>query len=255
MKFLIFSLCFFTLVSCKVELFRTLDEREANLIIKTLESQGIEASKFVTDKRKGKFGIEVPEHDASKAISILSSKDLPKVKHRGFNSLLENNSLIPSVEDKTVKYFIALGGELSKTLESLPGIQFARVHFAIDAGHNDFSNRKTSVKKASVVLKVENKEFQLKGSDIQSMIAGSLPELQPENVAVIIQITDTDRVSLPEMSSFGPFRVSPSSHKWLVLIFFVFLTIIIALTVSLVFVIRLRKRNEQLIDDLTEDLQ
>ncbi|MBU1220157.1 hypothetical protein KKF34_10685 [Myxococcota bacterium] len=243
MRYLLLCIILVGLNACKVELFTRLDEKEANQILNELESKGIEATKFLSDKRKGLWGIEVPSSQASRSINILKSKDLPSMSHPGFEGILKDSSLVPSPEDKSIKYHIALAGELSRTLESLPGIQFARVHFAMDTSSDSFSQVKTSVKKAGVVLKVLEKKFQLRPQDIQSLISGAVPAITPESVSVVIQMTDDSVSYKTELSSFGPFRVSHTSKTWLGIVFSLVLLILAALVL---YIFMLKKKFRKL---------
>ncbi len=199
---------------CQVELFRTLSEGDANRVYRELERSGIEVKKTVTDKRKGFFGIEVARGQASRALEILRSKDLPRRSHRGFGLVTEGGNLLPSPRRERLKYHIALAGELEETLENLPGVQYARVHFALprQTGIALGNGPAPSAQRASVVLKVQEKLFQLAPKDVQALVAGALPDIKPEAVSVVVQLAIPTEGGAAGYASLGPFSVSPSSR-------------------------------------------
>ncbi len=224
------------LTACQVELYRELKEQDANMIYRELERQGIEVKKTVTDKRKGHYGIEVPRSQAAKAIALLQSKDLPRQGHRGFSLLTKGGGLIPSPRDQRVKFYIALAGELEETLVNLPGVQYARVHFALPEGAGAYSLTKKSQppQRASVVLKVQEKRFQLHPKDVQALVAGALPKIDPAAVSVVIQLAQPLAARSAPYSSLGPFSVSPSTKLPLTLLFAGLLLVVVLLVVFLI---------------------
>jgi type III secretion protein J len=226
MKIIYLSLLFLvTFLGCQVELYRGLDETEANSVLNELQKNGIEGKKIVTSKRKGLFGIEVSRSDTSKALEILASQDLPKRKHSGFSLVTSGGSLIPSPSERKMKYYIALAGELEQTLEHLPGVQYARVHFAMElgSGSSSYVKKDLSPQKASVIIKYREKEFQLTPKHIQVLVAGALPRLEPDGVSVVIQLAPAIKISSSAYASFGPFSVAPSSRIWLMILFSLFI--------------------------------
>ncbi|MBU1238081.1 hypothetical protein KJ865_00095, partial [Myxococcota bacterium] len=215
----------------QVELFRTLSEEDANRVYRELEHSGIEVKKTTTDKRKGLFGIEVPRSQASRALEILRARDVPRKTHRGFSLITDGGNLIPSPKKERIKYFIALSGELEQTLENLPGVQYARVHFAMpsEPGLILDDSRKTMPQRASVVLKVQEKLFQLSPKDVQVLIAGALPDIKPEAVSVVVQLAVSQKAGPAGYSSVGPYAVSPASRVPL------FITLLVAVLLLVLF--------------------
>jgi type III secretion protein J len=253
-KKLILFIWILILPACEVQLFQGLPENEANKIIKELETSGIEAKKTITDKRKGLFGVEVSQNDISHAISILNSKDLPRPKRKGLSIVLKSSSIIPSPSENRIKYYIGLADELSDTLEKLSGVQFAKVHFALPSINQmlNFDKKDSSPKKASVILKVDEKKFQLKAQEIQILIAGSLPNIESDSVAVIIQHVQQNKIEFKQHFAYiGPFKVAPSS-KYPILITFLFLFLIIIITTTLFFLSK-KKKNSVIIPEDEKD--
>ncbi|MDA3864973.1 MAG: hypothetical protein PF689_14020 [Deltaproteobacteria bacterium] len=246
---LIFFLFGFAVIGCKVDLFNELSEKEANRVLTVLQNKGIKAEKFIRDKRKGYYGIEVDKDEAAQAVSILNQLDLPSDKHRGYDLVTQKSGLLPSPGNKVNRYYIALAGELAKTMERLPGIHFARIHFAIPQNNTSFGHNKKELvpEKASVVLKVNEAEFQMKPTDVQTLVAGSIAELEAASVSVIIQLADLRKIknSRPTPSSF--FSFSP-------LILIIFGTLSLVVIVSLVVaVFHLKKRLKELSKQLSTE--
>ena len=134
---------------------------------------------------------------------------------------------------------IALAGELEQTLENLPGVQYARVHFAMPEGSGVLTSKeeRQPPQRAAVVLKVQEKLFQLTPKDVQSLVAGSLPKIAPGAVSVVVQLAPPVKPGKGAYTTLGPFTVSPST-KVPLLITFVLMLLLVAGLVITVFLTR-----------------
>jgi len=113
-------------------------------------------------------------------------------------------------------------GEIERTLEMVDGVVSARVHvvleeadpLALDAG------KPRAAARAAVLVKIAGGRPPLAELDVQKLVAGSVPGLDPRAVAVV-----TTPAPIPEagargpLASVGPFRVTPSSRAPLIALF------------------------------------
>ncbi|MGM0595431.1 MAG: hypothetical protein ACQES9_00175 [Myxococcota bacterium] len=240
--FWIFILLSFTVIGCKADLFNELSEKEANKVLTVLQNRGIKAEKFIRDERKGHYGIEVDKSDAAQAVSILNKLDIPSDKHRDYDLVTKKSGLLPNPGNKINRYYIALAGELAKTMERLPGIHFARIHFAIPQNNTNIghTNKKLVPEKASVVLKVNEEEFQMKPTDVQTLVAGSIAELDAGSVSVIIQLADLRKAKTSSSTASSFFYLPP-----LVLIIFSALAVVVIVSLAVI-VFRFKKKLKEL---------
>jgi len=227
-------------VSCRTQLYRELTEEDANRVLEELAREHIPARKVSTDARKGTWGVEVPDGAASRALSILGSRDVVRPRREGLSSLARGGSILPSPEEQRVRYYVALSAELERTLEALAGVQRARVHLALPGSVDPFpSGARLVPTRASVMLKVREREFDLQAEEIQSLVAGALVDMPRSEVAVVIQpVTPSPAPSL-EWTELGPVLVS---SRWAWALAIAFLLPLIAAAAFAVLWVRSRRR-------------
>ena len=118
--------------------------------------------------------------------------------------LLQNQGFGATSYDKQVNYQIALEGELSNTISSISGVEYAKVHLVIPP-RTYYQVDENSVAKASVLLMLEPgytmKQEQVKG--IVNFLTGSVQGLTQENVKVVDNYSNnlTDQLSNSEIGS------------------------------------------------------
>lgn len=218
-------------LSCRTQLYRELSEEDANRVLEELARERIPARKVVTDGRRGTFAVEVPDGAASRALSLLGARDVVRPRREGLSSLTRGSSILPSAEEQRIRYYVALSAELERTLEALSGVQRARVHLALPGSQAPFPGAadKFVPTRASVMLKVREKEFDLQAEEIQSLVAGALVDMPRAEVAVVVQpVTVTPAPEL-EWTQVGPVLLT-SRWAWaLVLLFFLPLVAAVAM--------------------------
>lgn len=121
---------------------------------------------------------------ADKARIELVGSELPMRGQVGFE--LFNKSDMGLTEfDQKINYQRALQGELSRTLLMLDGIKSVRVHLGLpeqSVFRDDQSHPKASV---TVILKPGNILTEGRVHGIQRLVAGAVPDMTPESVAVL----------------------------------------------------------------------
>src|SRR5690606_618884 len=90
---------------CKVDLYSSLDEKEANQILAVLLENGIPASKLEVEKG---FAIRVGESDIADAVTLLTAKGLPRERSVSMDSVFQKSGLISSPFEDRVRYIYAL---------------------------------------------------------------------------------------------------------------------------------------------------
>jgi type III secretion system YscJ/HrcJ family lipoprotein len=242
---LVWGLVFLFSLSCRTELYRDLSEEDANRVLEELARERIPARKVKTDARRGTWGIEVPEDSASRAVTVLSSRDVVRPRGEGLSSLVRGGSILPSFEEQRIRYYVALSMELERTLEALAGVQRARVHLALPGSQAQFLSGpdKFVPTRASVMLKVREKEFDLQAPEIQALVAGALVDMPRAEVAVVIQpvVTPPSPENAP-LLWFGPLLLA-SRWAWVLL---AGLALWLAASIALVVLwLRARRKNLQ----------
>lgn len=202
-----------------------LTERQANQIIVLLSKSNIQANKMKNaEGREVTWQIVVSKSDAAKAIGILQANNMPPKKDKGFNEVYGKSGMIPTATEERAKYMMALSGELTKTLKTIPGVLNARVHLVIP---KDKLLRRPGEKQpppgASVLLstktKVARNRRQRKSlvRDVKNLVSGSIERLNINRVKVVVR-TSMMSDDLGKSSSAGGdasyknvlmFRVAP----------------------------------------------
>ena len=130
-----------------------LDERQANEVESVLESAGIAADKVAEDNGANAYKIVVPRAEAGRAFSLLEARDLPRRALRGLSDTFAGGTLLPSPVEDRARYAAALGVELERSLEEIPGVVSARVHLALPPRSRSSATPRTARPTASVLLK------------------------------------------------------------------------------------------------------
>lgn len=162
-------------------LFSNLSERDGGAIISSLEQLNV-PYKF----SEGGGAILVPSDRVHEVRLRLASQGLPKGGNVGFE-LMENQKFGISQFAEQVNYQRALEGELSRTIQSVAAVQSARVHLAIPKP--TVFVREEQKPSASVLVNLYAgrtlEPAQIAG--IQNLVASSVPQMPPANVAIIDQ--------------------------------------------------------------------
>ena len=163
-------------------LFTQLAPADTNIVISTLESNGIEY-----EINAGGTVVAVPQGDLDRARLLLASEGLPKGDGIGFESLYQEQELGLSSFMEQARYHRALEAELARTMAALDSVRSARVHLAI-AKESPFL-RKGNAPAASVMLNIYPgrvlSDRQLAG--IVHLVSSSVPNLDASQVSVVDQ--------------------------------------------------------------------
>ncbi len=160
-------------------LFTGLSAGDASFALEELARQNVEV-----ELTNGGDTILVPAEDVHRLRADLATRGLPSGGTVGFEISDRNrfgtDTFLQNVDDRHT-----LEGELARSIETLQGVQSARVHLVLPGP--DVMARRAAEATASVVLRLGRTarptDSQVAG--IQSLVAGSLENLDPANVAVI----------------------------------------------------------------------
>ncbi|MGE5578698.1 MAG: flagellar basal-body MS-ring/collar protein FliF [Bacillota bacterium] len=160
-------------------LFSGLDPTDAGAIVSELEREGIPY-----ELADGGGTIKVPAENLHRTRLSLASQGLPSSGIVGFESI-SGNSIWATDFERRVQYIRALSGELTRTVESISGVEDARVHIVLPED-TVFAAEKTPAT-AAVLLKLrpmqELSASAVKG--IMNLVARSVEGLSPNEVTVM----------------------------------------------------------------------
>lgn len=165
-------------------LFTGLEPADAQTLSAQLDAEGIQHQTSADGKT-----ISVPADKLDAARLQTASHGAPHSGRMGFE-LFDKMSWGQTEFDEKVTYQRALEGELERTIQTMSGVDSARVHLVMPTD-SVFLDRQRPAK-ASVILKLRrdglSKDAVLA---ITRLVAGAVDELKPEDVSVVD--ADTDR--------------------------------------------------------------
>jgi type III secretion protein J len=230
--------------ACTTGVLHGLDEAGANESLAALERAGIGAEKVAEEGGQTTgFALRVSRGDAARALDVLRVRGLPRERRHGFAEVYGQPSLIPTASEERARYLEATAGEIERTLETAEGIVSARVHLVLEeADPLALDGKPRAGARAAVLIKAARGRTPLAETDVQRLVAGSVPGLDPHAVAVVVTpAPESVEADLGPLASVGPLRVTPSSRAPLITLFAFGLGLIGVLAVLLL--VSLRRRS------------
>jgi type III secretion protein J len=232
---------------CTTDVLHDLDEPSANASVAALAGAGMAAEKAPDESTGGspRFTLRVPTRETARALEILRQQGLPREPRTGFAELYGRPGLIPSELEERARFVLATTGEVERTLESVEGVVSARVHLVpAEPDPAALDGRDRSPARAAVLVRLRpGGSIGLTTGEIQKLVAGSAPGLDPAAVVVIATATALPRPpgddggggsgSTGALAALGPFWVARASRGPLIVTAIVALIVIGLLAVLL----------------------
>jgi type III secretion protein J len=243
------------LPGCTTDVLHDLDEPSANASVAALAGAGLAAEKALDESTTGgspRFALRVPTRETARALEILRQQGLPREPRTGFAELYGRPGLIPSELEERARFVLATTGEVERTLESVEGVVSARVHLVpAEPDPAALDGRDRSPARAAVLVRVRpGASLGLTTGEIQKLVAGSAPGLDPAAVVVIATATAPPRPpgddgggsggggSTSALAALGPFWVARASRGPLIVTAIVALVVIGLLAVLVLVTLR-----------------
>lgn len=166
-------------------LFTNLSEKDGAAVVTALTQMNVP---YKLSESGG--AILVPSHQWYEARMKLASQDLPRNHanggHEGF-SKLDNLKFGSSVFVEQISYQRGLESELARSIQSIAGVQAARVHIAMN--RPSVFVREAQKPSASVVLQLASGRTLEAGqvTAIVNLVSSSIPDMPARNVSVVDQ--------------------------------------------------------------------
>ncbi len=199
-------------MGCSVSVAANLGESDANRVVAALATEGVAAQKEADPQGEGRWRISVARDDAATAIAVLGAESLPPPNTPGVLEAVGKGSLVPSRTSEHAKLVAGTAGELERTLRSVDGVLSARVHLAVPLGDPLGPAEQKITPTASVLLRHRGAAPPIGAGDVQRLVAGAVPGLDPKLVSVVATpIPPTARAPDRELVRFGPLTLTRSS--------------------------------------------
>jgi type III secretion protein J len=201
-----------SLAGCAVPIAAGLDESDANRVVVALEENGVAAQKEIDESTEGQWRVSVGRDDASTAIAVLLRESLPPPAAPGVLEAIGKGSLVPSRAAEHAKLIHGISGELERSLRALDGVLSARVHLAVASSDPLSGVEKPDPPTASVLMRHRGAAPPIATADVQRLVAGAVPGLDPSGVSVVATpVPAPARPAERELARFGPITVTRSS--------------------------------------------
>lgn len=167
--------------ACQSELYRGLNQRDANAMLALLVRHGIEARRESVDATT--FRVTVPEKDVTRAIDLLRAAGLPRESFQSFGEVFRGDGLVVSPYEQRIRMMFAQNQELTRTITGIDGVVSARVHVVVP--ELDLRGQPQTKPTASVAVHyrpgVDTSELAAK---IRTMVANGVQGLAYRDVAL-----------------------------------------------------------------------
>lgn len=176
------------LAGCKVDLYASLNESEANQILAALTADGLDAEKARAGESGGgandaNWSVRVEESQLPAALEILRSEGLPGERFASLGQVFQKQGLVATPTEERMRYIYALSQELSETLRNIDGVVTARVHVVIPA--TDPLSDKIRPSSAAVFIKHRpDVDLRLLVPTVKDMVAHSIEGVTHDNVSL-----------------------------------------------------------------------
>ncbi|MEM7701893.1 MAG: type III secretion inner membrane ring lipoprotein SctJ [Pseudomonadota bacterium] len=163
------------------ELYRDVEEREANEMISVLMRAGIDASKGTGEKDT--FTVKVATSDFPQAVEVLRQNGLPREDFETLGSVFEKEGFTSTTLAEQARFVFATSQELSNTISQFDGVIEARVHLALPKA--DALTGLSNPPSASVFVKYrEGMDLPAQTAAIKSLVTNSIEGLDYNKVSV-----------------------------------------------------------------------
>jgi type III secretion protein J len=201
-----------SLGGCATPAASSLPESEANRAVVALEAQGVSAEKERDPDSEGHFRVMVGRDEAAAAASVLEREAVPGPTTPGILQSLGAGSMVPSRLAEHARLLSGISGELEHSLAEVDGVVSARVHLAAPEQGPLVSEQAKEKPSASVLLRHRGATPPLASSEVQRLVAGAVPGLEPTAVSVVLSSAPAGaRPAERELRRVGPITVTRAS--------------------------------------------
>jgi type III secretion protein J len=156
--------------------------------------------------------VVVGRDDAAGALTVLSQEGLPPRETPGVLDALGKGSLVPSRLSEQAKLVAGTSGDIERTLRGVDGVLTARVHLAVPPRDPLATGAEPASVSASVLLRHRGAAPPIAAAEVQRLVAGAVPGLEPNAVSVVMTpAPPRARQSEHELARLGPLTVTRAS--------------------------------------------
>lgn len=239
---LVLLLCAASACGAKTVLRSGLSEREANQLLVALDRAAIAADKRSESGPQAGYCVDVARRDGARALRVLDALRLPPEHQPGFDALYGAPGLLATPAEERARWSAAMGGELARSLERMPGVLEARVH--LTPGEAQLALDATPPPlRAAVLLQRRGDRPPIDESLVRNLLTGALRNLPADQVTIVQVAIEPEPLPARRWTRVGPFTAERSSATPLRAVLATALALDLALALALVALLRARRRG------------
>ncbi len=178
-----------TLSGCMIELQHDLLEQDANDIYVLLQKNSIEPKKITQQGgNEPRYTISVSKADVRRAAELLREHSLPRPTADGLSVFKKMKGMIPTQTEERAMMLEALAGEITNTLNQVPGILEARAVVNLPETNDLTQPDKKPMPSASIFVKFRaiDGKAPVNEEQIKEWVTGTVTDLRKESVKVLM---------------------------------------------------------------------
>jgi type III secretion protein J len=181
-----------SLCGCSRQLESGLREQDAHQVVVVLRENGIAAETVrevgqKKDASSWQVNVRGQSETVIKAWKILRENGLPREKVKGLDDVFANSGIIPTAAEERARLLSGLSGEVTRTLDSLPGVVDARVQLVLPDNNPLLDRNQQAQPTAAVLLQYRGEQPPLKEIEVKTLVARAVEGLSPDGVAVVMK--------------------------------------------------------------------
>ncbi len=195
---------------CKVALYSSLNEQEANEVVAALTADGIGAEKSRTEGSN--WQVDVERDEMARALDLLRIQGLPSERFANIGQVFQKQGLVATPSEERMRYIYAVSQELAQTLKSVDGVVTARVHVVIPTA--DPLAERVRPSSAAVFIKHRSDvDIRILIPTVKDLVAHSIEGLTHDQVS--LSLVEARRPVQPPVAAGGAgWRPDFSSSAW-----------------------------------------
>ena len=168
----------------KMELYSNLPEKQANEMMSILQQHNIGAKKEAGAENTWKI-IVSDGYNFSRAVELLNSRGYPMDAFENLGRVFQKSGLVSSPLEEKARFMSALAGDVSETINKIPGVLSARVHVVLPE-NDPYSDSVTPASAAVLITYRPESNLEEYVRDIKYIVTHSVEGLDYEKVSVAI---------------------------------------------------------------------
>ncbi len=187
--FILMILCCF-IVSCKIDLYSNLTEKEINEMMDLLDENGIKSEK--THGEEKSWTIRVESKDFGNAIEILNAWGYPRPKYDNLGKIFEKSGFVSSPLEEKSRLNYAISEQISEAISNIDGVISTKVILVLP-NDDSLDDNKVSQSSASVMIKYRsNINIEQYTAKIKNLVSKSVPGLIYDNISLALFPTNIE---------------------------------------------------------------